>query len=319
MGSCERERVVGPLNRRQALKAVLGGTAVLAAGRLFGSVPSGYDVSQPIVAEQLSRNVAVFTGAGGNVVAARGSGGLALVDGGFEVRSAELLERVLRETALPRVDVLFNTHWHRDRTGLNALAGDAGARIVAHENTRLWLGTEITRPWDDEPFAPLPENARPNDTFYTQESLALGDQPVEYGYMLQSHTDGDIYVHFPEENVLVAGGVVSSDGWPIVDWWTGGWILGLVDGLDRLIEVSNDRTRVVPGSGPLLTRSDLEAQREMFMTIYRRLAEMFFESRSPAEAVAANPTEEFRPDWGDPSLFVTRAFQSLWPHFTPDV
>jgi hypothetical protein len=85
----------------------------------------------------------------------------------------------------------------------------------------------IKRPWDDEPFMPLPKTARPNDTFYTTGKLAFGDQPVEYGYMLQSHTDGDIYAFFPEENVLVTGGVICSDGWPLLDWWTGGWMLGV--------------------------------------------------------------------------------------------
>ena len=99
-------------------------------------------------------------------------------------------------------------------SGIELALGQAGAKIIAHENTRLWLSTVFQRPWDEQPFAPLAKAAQPNDTFYTKGALAFGDQPVEYGYMLQSHTDGDIYMFFPEENVLVTGGVVCADRWP---------------------------------------------------------------------------------------------------------
>lgn len=306
------------LNRRHALRAIGGGAAALWLGRSFGSVPDGFDVSQPLTVSRVSDSLAVFAGAGCNVVAARGSEGLAVVDGGLEARSAELLSLVLQEMAASKVDVLFNTHWHPERVGLNASLGAAGAKIIAHENTRLWLSTPISRPWDEKPFMPLAATAQPSDTFYTKAELAFGNQPARYGYMLQSHTDGDMYVFFPEENVLVTGGVLNADGWSLIDWWTGGWILGLVDGLDVLIGVANDATKIVPGSGQLLTKADLVAQRDMYLIIYERLMKLFFAARSPAEAVAAMPTAEFRGDWGDPARFVTLAFQSLWGQLTPD-
>jgi glyoxylase-like metal-dependent hydrolase (beta-lactamase superfamily II) len=305
-------------NRRDALRSLAGIAGGLVLGRAFGSVADDYDVSEALTVERLSRRLAVVAGAGGNVVAARGSAGVALVDGGIAARSAELLELVRREMGAPGVDVLFNTHWHPERTGSNLRLGQAGAKIVAHENTRLWLSTVFQRPWDDEPFRPLPKAAQPNETFYTNGALAFGDQPVEYGYMLQSHTDGDIYTFFPAENVLVTGGVVCADRWPLIDWWTGGWLLGMVDGLDVLLGVANDATKIVPGSGKLLTKADLVAQRDAYLVIYERLMKLFFAGRSPAEAVAAQPTKEFRPEWGDPSRFVTLAFESIWGHLTPD-
>jgi glyoxylase-like metal-dependent hydrolase (beta-lactamase superfamily II) len=202
--------------------------------------------------------------------------------------------------------------------GSNLALGQAGAKILAHENTRLWLSTTFQRPWDEHPFKPLPKAAQPNETFYTTGKLDFGDQPIEYGYMLQSHTDGDMYTFFPEENVLVTGGVVCADRWPLIDWWTGGWMLGMVDGLDVLIGVANDATKVVPGSGRVLAKADLVAQRDMYLEIYERLMKLFFAGRSPAEAVDAAPTKEFRPDWGDPSRFVSLAFESIWGHLTPD-
>jgi glyoxylase-like metal-dependent hydrolase (beta-lactamase superfamily II) len=308
----------GRLNRRDALRSIAGIAGGLVLSPAIGSTPEELDATQPLTLERLSERVAVVKGAGGNVVAARGSAGVALVDGGLESRSAELLALVRRELAAPRIDVLFNTHWHPECVGSNLALGEAGARIIAHENTRLWLGTTFQRPWDERPRTPLPKLAQPNETFYTTGSLAFGDQPVEYGYMLQSHTDGDLYTFFPEENVLVTGGVVCADRWPLIDWWTGGWMLGMVDGLDVLIGVANDATRIVPGSGPLLRKADLIAQRDMYLVIYERLMKLFFAARSPAEAVEAAPTKEFRPDWGDPARFVTLAFESFWGQLTPD-
>jgi glyoxylase-like metal-dependent hydrolase (beta-lactamase superfamily II) len=306
------------LSRRDALQAIAGLAGGLTLGRAFGSVADGYDITQPLTLERLSPRLAVISGAGGNVVAARGSAGVALVDGGLEARSAELLDLVRREMGAPRVDVLFNTHWHAECVGSNLALGEAGAKIVAHENTRLWLSTVFQRPWDEQAFRPLPKVAQPNDTFYTNGALAFGDQPVEYGYMLQSHTDGDLYAFFSAENVLVTGGVVCADRWPLIDWWTGGWLLGMVDGLDVLLRVANDATKIVPGSGGLLTRAELVAQRDMYLVIYERLMKLFFAARSPAEAVEAAPTEGFRPDWGDPSRFVTLGFESIWGQLTPD-
>jgi glyoxylase-like metal-dependent hydrolase (beta-lactamase superfamily II) len=307
-----------PLNRRDVLRQAGGVAGGLLLGRAFGSVADDFDSSQPLTIERLSPRLAVIAGAGCNVVAARGSAGVALVDGGVESRSAELLGVVRREFQAPRVDVLFNTHWHPERVGSNLALGQAAAKIIAHENTRLWLDTTFQRPWDGQPFRPLPKAAQPNDTFYTTGTLAFGDQPVEYGYMLQSHTDGDIYTFFPEENVLVTGGVVCSDRWPLIDWWTGGWLLGMVDGLDVLIGVANDATKVVPGSGRIITKADLVVQRDMYLVVYERLMKLFFQARSPAEAVEAAPTKEFRPEWGDASRFVTLAFESIWGQLTPD-
>jgi len=120
-------------------------------------------------------------------------------------------------------------------------------------------------------FGPLPVKARPNKTTYTKDALSFAGQDIEYGYLLQAHTDGDLYVHFKQANVLVAGGVVSADGWPLLDWETGGWIAGLVAGYDKLLKVADANTKIVPANGAVLSRGDIEGHRKMYMTIYERL------------------------------------------------
>jgi len=266
----------------------------------------------------LSDNLFLLTGAGANVIARTGSEGVLLVDGGLAERAATLAAAV---AALPRgrpVRTLLNTHWHPEQTGSNLILGRSGAAIVSHENTRLWLSKDINRPGEATTFKRLPKEALPNKTFYEKESIDIDGERLELGYLLQAHTDGDIYVLFPNANVLVIGDVISADAWPYVDWWTGGWINGIVSALDTLLKVANPQTRIVAAQGPMLTRADLESQYKMFGTIAQRLRTMMFGGKSLSDAIAGNPTKEFDVRMGDPSQFVKLAFQSMWGHFTPD-
>jgi glyoxylase-like metal-dependent hydrolase (beta-lactamase superfamily II) len=280
-------------------------------------------LSQPAAAtlESTSLGDALFVvqGAGCNVVVARGAGDeAAMVDGGLKDRSAELLSLVRNELSIARIDTLFNTCWHPDCTGANEALGAAGARIMAHENTRLWLSRDVTRPWDNRTIEGLPPEAWPNATFYDSGTAEVSGREVRYGYLLQAHTDGDIYVHFPTENVLATGAAISASTWPLLDWWTGGWIGGLVDAFDVLLEIADDNTRVVPGNGGLMTRADLVAQREMYVTIFDRLAKLFFAGLEPADMLAAEPTREFDERYGDSELFLRLAFRGFGLHFGPD-
>jgi glyoxylase-like metal-dependent hydrolase (beta-lactamase superfamily II) len=222
-------------------------------------------------------------------------------------------------TALPGggpVHTLFNTHFHPEQTGSNEQLGKAGKTIVAHENTRLWLTTDVTSRWDGQRFTRLPTIALPNKTFYRTGSL---DNDIRYGYIPDAaHTDGDMYVYFPKQNVLAVGDVVSNQGWPVVDWATGGWIGGLAGGLQRLQTLANAETRIVPGRGAVLGLAELKAQADMYATIYDRLATLLNKGRGPTEAVAARPTKEFDERMGNPDQFVRRAFESLWAYLSPD-
>jgi cyclase len=290
------------LDRRGFLRTLVGGTAAASLGALAApALVRAREATAPIESQKLNESLWLYTGAGGNVVAARDGDGLALVDGGLPEHSHELLERIRKETSAQRVHTLFNTHWHPCQTGSNVPIGDQGATIIAHENTRLWLGYANPVPEQNRTYGPLPPKARPNKTFfYKTEQVTVGGEPVEYGYLLQAHTDGDIYVHFKQSNVLAAGGVVSGAGWPIIDFHTGGWIVGMTNGLETLINVADANTRIIPAHGPILARADLVAQHSMYSTIASRLQRAIRKGLGPDEVVALNPTAEFNEKWGDP-------------------
>jgi glyoxylase-like metal-dependent hydrolase (beta-lactamase superfamily II) len=302
----------------------LSGAIGSAAGLVLGSPVRRLTAAAPQAAAaeaaqvlRLGDDLFVVTLPGeANVVAQTGAGGVLLVDGGSADASAALLQAVAGLPRGGRVHTIFNTHWHAEQSGSNERLGAAGATIIAHENTRLWLGADVTWTWSGQRFRRLPKIAHPNKTFYTVGTL---DSGIRYGYIPDAaHTDGDLYVYFPAQNVLAVGDVVSGSGWPVVDYTTGGWIGGIVGGLERLRTLSNDETRIVPSRGPVLGRKDLQAQHQMYSTIYDRLTQLLNKGRGPDEAVAAQPTQEFDAQMGNPDEFVRRAFESLWAYLSPD-
>jgi glyoxylase-like metal-dependent hydrolase (beta-lactamase superfamily II) len=242
--------------------------------------------------------------------------GVLLVDGGSAEGADRLMNFVSKVPGGGRVHTLFNTHWHPEQTGLNERLGKAGTTIIAHENTRLWLTQNITWPWNGKQFKKLPKAAQPNKTFYDTGKLASG---VRYGYLPDAaHTDGDLYVHFPNQNVLVVGDAVYGQGWPVVDYWTGGWIGGIAGGLQRIQTLVDAKTRIVPARGPVIGLAEIKAQAEMYQTLYDRLSQLLNRGRGPGEAVAAGVAKEFETKMGNSDEFVRRAFESLWAYLSPD-
>lgn len=303
------------LTRRSLLTASLAGTAGLSLSALASRMAFARTPRTPIQVTGLTESLHLLEGAGGNVVAATSSDSVLLVDGGLAERSPELLKRVAAETGRRRIQTLLNTHWHWDHTGSNEALARAGATIIAHENTKLWLGAEIISKWENRTYPPRPARALPTQTFfYGSKQLSFGNQTVEYGFLPQAHTDGDIYVFFPSQNVLVAGDVVSGGGYPIVDYCTGGWLGGMINGLKALIKMSDAQTRIVPGTGPVRTRADLDAQLDMCFTVLSKIGESYYKGQTWEQLVESRPTRDLDAKWGNPGLFLKLAYEGAWNH-----
>lgn len=301
-------------HRRAFLRGLAGSTAGAALSRCLcaQATPAA---NAPLEVTNLTDRFLLVSGAPGNVLAVLGPESVLLVNGGSIERSGELLKLIAEKSGGKPVRTLFNTCWHSQHTGSNEALGKTGAKIVAHENTKLWLGAEFDVRWQKRTYEPHPAAALPNQTFYTGvQQMMFGGEPIEYGYMRQAHTDGDIYVYFADANILAAGDVVAVNQYPVVDWSTGGWLGGMIEGQKILLNVTNASTRIVPGQGPLITQADLESENEMLATVKDRLVKLIKKGLRPSQMVAAAPTKDFDEKWGNPDLFIELAYRGMWGH-----
>jgi cyclase len=296
------------VHRRQFLTGVVGG--------LLGSLLPRR------AAAQLSDRLSLVTSGGTNVLALSTAGGLVVVDSGAPDLRDRLLASLRQLPGGDRVRTVFNTHWHPENTGSNGVLRQGGATIVAHENTRLWMATPTWMPAEDRYRPARPKDEHPTETFRAAGSMSAGGERIEYGYLIEAHTSGDIYVLFRESNVLAVGDVASPSRDPELDYLTGAWIGGRVDALERLLALANGTTRIVPGYGPVMTRADLEVERDVMKTIYDRTVERVRQGDYVDDMLASGVMKGLARTWQDPRAFLYAVHKGLWAHhnkLSPDV
>jgi cyclase len=309
-------RAVNPARRRVLQGLVGAGAAFAASGgawRAAFAQPAGAAIS----VIELRGGLALIGGAGGNVVLLETSDGAVQVDSGSPEHAEDIARTIAERLGSSVSKTLFNTHWHLDHTGGNEAVAPSGTTIVAHENTRLWMSTKFYVEWEDRYYQRRPPDALPNKTFFSHEpqplTVRIGNVEVEYGHLPEAHTDGDIYVRFPEHNVIVAGGTVTAGRYPVLDYITGGWIGGLADATKKLIDLCDAETLVVPDAGPPQRLADLEAQRAMLETVRERIEAVALQGRGVEDMIAESITKEFDARYGsDSELFISNAYEGMW-------
>ncbi len=311
-------------DRRSFLQASLSGLASLASVPLLAGLEGCQQSptrqanarAAQLPVQKLTDRVSVITGAPGNVVALSSSEGILLVDSG----SAELAAGVRASLAGAHVRTLIDTHYHPEQTGGNRLFGAAGATIHAHEITREWLATDYYVPAKDRWIKALPKVAQPTVTFRDKSDMKAGAESIECGYLLEAHTRGDIYVFLRDSNVLAVGCVSSPVRDPSLDWYAGGWIGGRADALDDLVKLANDETKIVPAYGPVLTRAQLAAERDMMKFLYDRTTTATDHGRDAKdmldEGVMKEVAQKFGRTFNDPYKFLYDVSKGNWAHYT---
>jgi cyclase len=271
------------------------------------------DAAQQASPIPLNDRLSLVTSGGTNVLALTTADGLVVVDSGTPALRDALMDS-LRRLSPGGVGTVFNTHWHSDNTGANDLLRQAGAAIVAHENTRLWMATPTWMPAEDRYRPPRPQAAHPTKTFYVDGSMDAGGERIDYGYSIEAHTSGDIYVFFRGSNVLAVGDVASPARDPELDYFTGAWLGGRVDAMDRLLALSDDSTRIVPGYGPVMSRGDLLIERDMMATIYERAVDRVRQGDSVDDMLDTGVMGGLPRTWSDPRRFLDDVHRGLWAH-----
>jgi len=266
-----------------------------------------------IKTEKVAEGIWVLAGAGGNIGVSAGADGVFLIDDEWAPLTPKVKAAIAALSDRP-LRFILNTHWHPDHTGGNKDLGEAGALIVAHDNVRLRMSTDQFIEALGMKFPPSPARALPVVTFNDAVTLHLNGDDVEAFHVPPAHTDGDAIVHFRRAGVIHMGDIFFNGMYPFVDLTSGGSFEGFIAAADRALALG-EGTRIIPGHGPVGTRADLRAYRDMLVTVRDRVKRLVQAGKTPAEVVAAHPLADLDAKWGQgfmkPDQFVEIVAKSL--------
>jgi glyoxylase-like metal-dependent hydrolase (beta-lactamase superfamily II) len=266
----------------------------------------------PMEIVKLADNLTLLMGPGGNVVVLHGTDGKIVVDSFVQPAWTKLKQNIDGMDSTP-IKLLIDTHWHFDHTDNNARFHDAGAMILAHENTKK----RLTESHDvlGMHFDPSPANALPTQTFKERHTLQANGETLELGYIPPAHTDTDICVHYQKANVLHCGDVFFNGMYPFIDGGTRGNITGQITGADKLLKMADAKTKIIPGHGPLGDKAALTKYRDVLVTVRDRVAKLKSGGKKLDEVLAAKPSAEFDAAWGKgmmmPNDFIGIVYNTL--------
>ena len=253
-----------------------------------------------VKAENLAPGVSVLFGAGGNIGVSHGEDGTVLIDDQFAPLTPKIQAAVAALGASP-VKFLINTHWHGDHSGGNENFGKAGAVIMAHDKVRVRMASEPSTPYGEVKASP--KVALPVITYAEGLKLHLNGEEVRVISVPPAHTDGDSVVHWTKSNVIHMGDLFFHKmSFPFVDRSSGGDVRGVIAAADKVLAMANDQTKIIPGHGPVASKTDLQAYRDMLVAIVGKVEAAVKAGKPLEEVKAMKPADGYGVN---PSGFIT--------------
>lgn len=232
---------------------------------------------------QLSDNVYMLVGQGGNIGVSVGDDGVFVIDDQFAPLTPKILEAIKKLSDKPIV-FLVNTHHHGDHTGGNVNMANVGAKIIAHDNVRKRL---VETPKRDGSMNP--KEALPIITFSDKMNLYINDDQVAIFHVDNAHTDGDALLYFTNSNVLHTGDTYFNGRYPYIDLNSGGSVNGYIDAAKKGLILVDDNTKIIPGHGGLSNKAEYKTFLKMLETL-RDNVQTEIDKGKTEDEVAANTT-----------------------------
>lgn len=236
----------------------------------------------------------MLMGSGGNIGVSVGEDGVVVIDDQYAPLTDKILAAIGEISDGP-IRFVLNTHWHGDHTGGNENMGEAGAVLVAHENVRARLTVDqvLDRFGTTSETPAAPEGAWPVVTFDETVTFHLNGEEAHAFHTPNAHTDGDVVIHYRDANVFHMGDTYFKGRFPFIDTGSGGSIDGAIAAHDRVIELADENSRIIPGHGDLSNVTELREARRMLQTVRDRVAAGVADGRSLEEISAMNPGAEW--------------------------
>jgi cyclase len=315
-------------NRRAAVALAAGltttvliGAATTAAAQEFSQEAErerivaafGWDfAAAEVTTQQINDKLYVLFGIGGNVLVSRGEDGVLLVDDQFP-QMAPKLQGAIGAVGGGTPDFIINTHWHFDHADGNLAFGPQGSWLISQANSReKMLGTHVidlvTLQYTQGPY---PRQALPVIAFERNMQLHFNGERIDLLHFGPAHTTGDTAVVFRGSNVLHMGDVFNNAGYPFVDTGNGGSLDGLIAFCRAVLGEIDSSTVIVPGHGPVTSYDNMQSYVAMLQVVRDRISGLIADGADLEAVMAAKPTEGFDEKYGDPAMFINRAYFSL--------
>jgi glyoxylase-like metal-dependent hydrolase (beta-lactamase superfamily II) len=240
----------------------------------------------------LGKRTYMLEGEGGNIVVAVADDGIIMVDDQFAPLHDKIKAAIAKISTQP-IRSLILTHFHRDHTGGNEAFAKDGATIIAHESVKAHLAAGTSNGLTGSAVPPAPAIALPKETYSDAMTVELKGRKAELKHLANVHTDGDTYVYFADANVLATGDIVTFGRYPNIDYLYGGSIDGVIKGVDSVLQVAREDTKIVPGHGPLGTKAMIRDYRKMLTDARERIAALIAAGKTEDEAVSAKPNGDY--------------------------
>ncbi len=266
----------------------------------------------PITSQRISDGLHVLFGVGGNIVVSIGASGVLMVDSQFPQMAPKYKDKI-SELGGGNIDFTLNTHWHFDHADGNLILGPEGTWIVAQENSRDRLTQDnqinlVNQLWEQPAY---PAAALPTITFKDQMSFEFNGERIDLLHYGPAHTSGDAAVVFRAHNAVHMGDVFNNNGYPFIDFDSGGSFEGMIDFCRSVLNQINTDTVVVPGHGPVTDYVELADYTSMLSQIRDRVRDLIEDGATLEQVVAARPTRRWDGEQGDPANFLDRVYASL--------
>jgi cyclase len=287
------------------------------AGNVFAqqpqpAAPAPVDFSKvEIKTTDLGDKLYMLEGQGGNITVAVAKDGIIMVDGEYAALHDKIKAAIATVSNLP-IKYLINTHFHGDHTGGNEPFARDGAIVVAEVNVKKRLATGTTNGLTGEKTPAAPQDALPAKTYTGNFKLRLQGRVADLKHAPNAHTDGDTYVWFKTANVLSTGDTFTNGRYPNIDFANGGNIKGMIAATGAYLKLANDKSRIVPGHGPIADKAALTQYRTMLVTAHDRMEKLVKESKSEDQVVAAKPFADLDAKWAPTELASTNFIRVVY-------
>lgn len=250
---------------------------------------------------KLGHGIYMLMGSGGNIGVSVGDDGVFMIDDQF-APLAPKIKAAIAELSKKPVKFMINTHWHYDHVGGNESLAKDGVIIVAHNNVRKRMSKDGFIKAFNKKVPASPAVALPIITFSDEVTFHLNSLDIEVVHKSNAHTDGDSLVIFKSANVIHMGDTFFNGLYPFIDASSEGSINGMIKAADYVLSIADDKTKIIPGHGPLGDKKSLKSYRDMLVTVRDRMQKLMDEGKSLEQIIALKPNADFDKIWGQAFL-----------------